>query len=157
VRFIGPAGSIAVTEHGFSAESPLVGNSTMIAPALIDAWMPVHGLLQTRDPLAQSILSSGRARGFRIPTRNSGRLETTRAFDVDGETGRVVRADGTLDAAIHVAGIPVDDALHDTIISPMPGTDPPMLRETDRVARSALRAAGVQTVKRRGPSLVPIP
>lgn len=49
--------------------------------------------------------------------------------------------DGALDEAVHVAGIPVDEVMHDTIISPMPRTDPTMLRETDRVARSALRIA----------------
>lgn len=65
----------------------------------------------------------------------------TAAFDIDPATGLLVGADGSLDPAVHVAGIPVDDVLHGTIISPMPGTDPPMLRETDRVARSAIRVA----------------
>ena len=60
---------------------------------------------------------------------------------LDPATGLLVRGDGTLDPAVHVAGIPVDEVVHDTIISPMPGTNPTMLRETDRVARSAVRIA----------------
>ncbi|QIK63705.1 hypothetical protein G7068_11290 [Leucobacter viscericola] len=148
VRFIGPGAPVTVSEHGFTTASPVVADSEITAPALIDAWMHFHDLAETRDPLAQSLVQAERARAFGV-TRRDGGLAPTRAFDVDGETGRLVRADGTLDAAIHVAGIPVDDTLHDTIISPMPGTDPPMLRETDRVARSALGVAGVPLTRSR--------
>jgi hypothetical protein len=35
----------------------------------------------------------------------------------------------------------VEETIHDVVISPMPRTDPTMLRETDRVARSLLAVA----------------
>jgi hypothetical protein len=58
---------------------------------------------------------------------------------------------------VHIAGIPVDEAVHGTIISPMPGTDPPMLRETDRVARSAIRIAVAAHDTRSSACLTPVP
>ncbi|WP_427869774.1 FAD/NAD(P)-binding protein [Leucobacter luti] len=140
VSFIGPEPEVTVGADGFRASSPLVAGSGVTAEGLIDAWMHFHDVSRTTDPLVRGLIAAGRARPFAIRSR-SGALEPTRSFDIDGASGRLRGADGSLDPAVHVAGIPVDDALHDTIISPMPGTDPPMLRETDRVALSALRVA----------------
>ena len=140
VHFIGPGARVTVTPEGFSAASPSVDGSRVTTQVLIDAWMHFHDVAVTADPLAQSLLSADRARPFHIDARAGGRVPTA-GFDVDAATGRVLRTDGSLDPAVHIAGIPVDDTLHDTIISPMPGTDPPMLRETDRVALSALTQA----------------
>ncbi|MFD5598980.1 FAD/NAD(P)-binding protein [Leucobacter sp. NPDC058333] len=144
VKFIGPAARVRVSDRGFTAASPLVADSEVTSSTLIDAWMHFHDLAETADPLAQSLVRAGRARAFRISDRLGG-TRATGAFDVDPATGLLVHPGGERDTTVHVAGIPVDEQLHDTIISPMPGTDPPMLRETDRVARSlveiALRAA----------------
>ena len=138
VHFIGPEARVELGPEGFTAGSEAVIGSEVTAPVLIDAWMHAHRLAETADPLAQSLLESGRARAFEVTTRQ-GSPVATGAFDLEVETGRLLRADGSPDSSVHIAGIPVDEAVHGTIISPMPGTDPPMLRETDRVARSALR------------------
>ena len=45
------------------------------------------------------------------------------------------------DPRVHLVGIPTHAQLADTTISPMPGTDPLMLQETDAAAGSALRIA----------------
>lgn len=140
VHFIGPSARVTVTPEGFTAASPSVDGSRVTTHVLIDAWMHFHDVAETADPLAQSLIAADRVRPFHISTREGGRVPTA-GFDVDAATGRALRVDGSLDPAVHIAGIPVDDTLHDTIISPMPGTDPPMLRETDRVALSALAQA----------------
>lgn len=140
VQFIGPDASLTYSEHGFTAHSPRVAGSEVTASTLIDAWMHFHDITESADLLTRKLMAAGRARPFHVASRSGARV-ATRGFDVDQATGLLVGADGTLDPTIHIAGIPVDDALHDTVISPMPGTDPPMLRETDRVARSALRVA----------------
>ena len=54
---------------------------------------------------------------------------------------KVVRPDGSTDPRLHVIGIPTYSQWPDTTISPMPGTDPLMLQETDRTAGSLLAAA----------------
>lgn len=156
VRFIGPEARVAVDERGFTASSPAVAGSEVVAPALIDAWMHVHSVAETADPLAQSLVAVGRARPFTVPAR-SGARATTGAFDLDAATGRLIGADGSPDPAVHIAGIPVDEAVHGTIISPMPGTDPPMLRETDRVARSAIRIAVTAEDTRSSACPIPVP
>ncbi|WP_256451782.1 FAD/NAD(P)-binding protein [Leucobacter rhizosphaerae] len=146
VHFIGPAARVSITSEGFTAESPTVDGSRVTTHVLIDAWMHFHDVAVTADPLAQSLLAAGRGRAFHIDARD-GRRVATAGFDVDAATGRAVRADGSLDDSVHLAGIPVDDTLHDTVISPMPGTDPPMLRETDRVALSALTQAAAHAAQ----------
>ncbi|WP_053387461.1 FAD/NAD(P)-binding protein [Leucobacter japonicus] len=140
VQMTGPRANLSVTDAGFASESPMVTPSRVTAPHLVDAWMHFHDLSETADPLARSLLDAGRARAFEISARD-GSPRCTGAFDLDPATGRLRGADGALDSRVHIAGIPVDEALHDTIISPMPGTDPQMLRETDRVAASLIAVA----------------
>lgn len=154
VHFIGPAARVTITPEGFTAESPTVDGSRVAANVLIDAWMHFHDVAVSADPLAQSLLEAGRGRAFHIDARD-GRRVATAGFDVDAATGRAVRADGSLDNSVHIAGIPVDETLHDTVISPMPGTDPPMLRETDRVALSALVRASTCTAEQARPQHQP--
>ncbi len=144
VRFVGPHASVHVSDEGFVAESARVAGSRVVAPALVDGWMHFHRLDETVDPLARTLLDAGRARPFRVAARDGAAL-VTGAFEIDAATGRLIGSDGRHDPAVHVAGIPVDEQLHGTIISPMPGTDPPMLRETDRIARSALGIALART------------
>lgn len=138
VRFIGPA-RVAATAKGFRATSEASG-ADVVAPVLVDALMRPHDVRASDDPLILSLLAAGRIRPFEVSTRVGGRASTG-GIDIDQATGLVVHADGTLDAAFHVAGIPVDETMHDALISPMPGSDATMLRESDRVARSLLRAA----------------
>ncbi|QGU27129.1 hypothetical protein D7D94_05210 [Microbacterium oryzae] len=140
VRFIGPAGAVDVADGAFHASSPAVAGSGVSAAVLVDAWMHAHDLAQTADPLVRSLAAAGRVRPFAAPSRLEGDVDTG-GFDVEPESGRIVHADGTVDDAFHVAGIPLDETMHDAIISPMPRTDPTMLRETDRVARSLIAAA----------------
>lgn len=150
VRFIGPKATVSVDERGFVAGSATVHGSEVRARALVDAWMEFHDVRTTRDPFTTSLLDAGRARSFAISSR-TGATATTGGIDIDAATGRLVGTDGSIDERVHFAGIPVDDTLHGTVISPMPGTDPPMLRETDRVAASALsvalRAANTPTLE----------
>ncbi len=145
VRFIGPNAQVTVTDAGFTAESHSVPGSRVSGPALIDAWMHGADVSATTDPLTRELVDSGRARPFTVPSRTGDpdSAYISRSFDIDEATGLLIGESGELDPAIHVAGIPVDDTVHDTIIGPMPGTDPTMLRETDRVAASALRVARV--------------
>ncbi|WP_156758794.1 FAD/NAD(P)-binding protein [Microbacterium karelineae] len=140
VRFIGPAAQVTIENGRFRASSPVVEGSAVEAPVLIDAWMRFHDLSASADPLVASLLSQGRVRSFDVRSR-TGHVVATGAMDIDPATGLLIGADGTPDAAIHVSGIPIEEAMHDSIISPMPGADATMLRETDRVARSAVRIA----------------
>ncbi|WNB86193.1 hypothetical protein [Cellulomonas sp. ATA003] len=104
---------------------------------LVDAWMHLHDVSRTRDVLLGHLIEAGRLRPALHPTADGG-CRPSAAIDVDPATSRLVRADGTLDPAVHLIGIPLEDLRGDTVISPMPGADATMLRETDAVSRSAL-------------------
>lgn len=140
VRFLGPRPHLSITDAGFRVVSGQIPDADITTRTLIDAWMHMHNAGSSADPLVQSLTDAGRLRVFQVAGRD-GELGTTGGIDIDPDTGLLVRADGSLDPAIHIAGIPVDEVVHDTIISPMPGTNPTMMRETDRVARSAVRIA----------------
>ena len=84
-----------------------------------------------------SLRKSSRVRPFA-----PGGVETA-APETDADTRRTVHPDGTLDPRLHIVGIPTGKQWADTTISPMPGTNPLMLQETDKTALSLLRQAGL--------------
>ncbi|HOB04815.1 MAG TPA: FAD/NAD(P)-binding protein [Propionibacteriaceae bacterium] len=137
VRFVGPRMQTWFADGAFRASSPQVDDSHVEARVLLDAWMRFHDARDSADPLISSLLDAGLARPYARRSRHGGRTAGA-SLDVDPTTTRVITASGTPDAAIHVIGIPVDEARADTIISPMPSTDPTMLRETDAAVASAL-------------------
>ena len=96
---------------------------------LIDAWMHSPDVRRAGDPLAVSL--NGRVRAFVDHGQATGSPETT-------WNRRVVNPGGTEDPRLHIVGIPTYSQWPDTTISPMPGTDPLMLQETDRTAGSLL-------------------
>ncbi|MHC2547353.1 FAD/NAD(P)-binding protein [Corynebacterium hesseae] len=96
---------------------------------LIDAWMHSPDVRRAGDPLAVSL--NGRVRAFVDHGQSTGSPETT-------WNRRVVNPGGTEDPRLHIVGIPTYSQWPDTTISPMPGTDPLMLQETDRTAGSLL-------------------
>lgn len=84
-----------------------------------------------------SLLAAGLARPYARRSQHGGRRPGA-SLDVVRASCRLVTQAGTLDPVVHVIGIPVDEARADTIISPMPDTDPTMLRETDAAVASVL-------------------
>lgn len=138
VRFLGPDATVAVEQGRFLARSSAVPGSEVRASALVDAWVHPHDVQESADPLVVSLIAGRRARAFCVPMRHGGDAMVTGGIDIDPATGRLIHPDGTLDERVHVAGIPTEQTQHDTLISPMPGSNASMLRETDRVAGSLL-------------------
>ena len=132
VRFLGARPHLEARDGVWAMSSPTTGGEEVRATTLIDAWMhkpdvrPAGG-----DPLWSSL-------GERIRP-----FGPTGSPEVDPATRRCVRHDGNIDPRLHVIGIPTHGQLPDTTISPMPGTDPLMLQETDKTALSLLAAAGL--------------
>lgn len=143
------------TDHGdepqFVLTSPTTGMRPMYSTTLIDAWQHKPNVNRSTDPVTQALAASGRMRPFALHTPHEDdanrdgsakRHSTpTRAPEVDMETCRVIHPDGTIDPRVHMLGIPLQEMRADTTISPMPGTDPLILQETDAAAASALGIA----------------
>ncbi|PRQ12597.1 exopolyphosphatase [Corynebacterium sp. 13CS0277] len=100
------------------------------ADVVLDAFLPNPDLRTTGDPLMRQLRDTGRLQPF----APHGVATASPAVD---PTTRLVAGD----ARLHLLGIPTHAQFADMSISPMPGTDPTMLRETDAAARSALAIA----------------
>ncbi|MCD7101201.1 FAD/NAD(P)-binding protein [Pseudoclavibacter sp. 13-3] len=141
VHFVGAHPALTIDDGhdepgpAFELRSPTTGGRPLRARTLIDAWMHSPDVRISADPLLAGLRADARVRPHELRRADGTRLAGV-APEVDVATGLVVHADGALDARVHVAGIPLNELLGDAVISPMPGTDPTMLRETDRVARS---------------------
>ncbi|MDD7582156.1 FAD/NAD(P)-binding protein [Corynebacterium sp. 32222D000AT] len=96
---------------------------------LVDAWMHQPDVRHAVDPMSVSL--QARTRPFHDHGHPTGSPETT-------WQRRTVHPDGAVDERLHIIGIPTYAQWPDTTISPMPGTDPLMLQETDRTAGDLL-------------------
>lgn len=128
VSFLGPRPALTVSDTEFTLTS---GKRCASSEWLIDAWMHSPDVRRPADPLAVSLID--RVRAFTDHGNTTGSPETT-------WQRHVVRPDGSVDPRLHIIGIPTYAQWPDTTISPMPGTDPLMLQETDRTAGSLLAA-----------------
>lgn len=133
VTFLGPRPALSIGEE-FTVTS---GGRSASSGALVDAWMHAPDITNPEARgLYDSLIQAGRVRPFR-----DGRASASP--EVDPATRRAVGGAGEPDVRLHIVGIPTHAQLPDTTISPMPGTDPLMLQETDTAARSLLRTVGV--------------
>ncbi|WBT09452.1 FAD/NAD(P)-binding protein [Corynebacterium sp. SCR221107] len=138
VTFLGARPQLVANSEGFQITTATTGEPVS-SPVLIDAWMRDPDVRTPADPLALSLGDRQRpfgeiaADGTAIPTASPEVVPSTR---------QLVRRDGTPDPRLHLVGIPTHAQLPDTTISPMPGTDPLMLQETDKVARHLIEVIG---------------
>ncbi len=79
-------------------------------------------------------------RAFRI---GASREVATGGVDVEIGTQRVRDASGRPDPSLLIAGIPLEQTIGDTIISPMPGSNSTMIRECDAIARQVAGVLGL--------------
>ncbi|WAL39483.1 FAD/NAD(P)-binding protein [Brevibacterium sp. BRM-1] len=139
------AGAHPRVEGPHAGDGFVLHTSTVRAPVrgrvLLDAWMHAPDLRFTADPLVGELLAAGRLRPYAHHAAD-GTAVDSRAPDVELSSNRAIRADGTPDPVLFLMGLPLEDVFGDTTISPMPGSDPSMLRETDRVARALAAAVG---------------
>lgn len=133
ITFLGNNPQVTVTDAGFCATS---GDRSVEAATLVDAWMYKPDIRRPGDELTKRLLADDRLRPFADHGVDTGSPET------DDATRQTVHPDGSRDARLHLVGIPTYAQWPDTTISPLPGTDPLMLQETDKAAASLLRVAG---------------
>ncbi|GAB3812112.1 FAD/NAD(P)-binding protein [Tessaracoccus terricola] len=135
VRFVGPKITVEVDGSGFVAYSPLIEGSRVESRSLLDAWVRLHDGRFTLDPVISSLVEQGLAQSFgRLTAKGDRSLGP--AFVIDEVTSELIGPAGR--HRIHLLGIPSDVARGDTIISPMPKTDPTMLREIDAAVEAIL-------------------
>lgn len=139
VTVLGADPRLEVDADGFAITTASTGQQVH-ARTLIDAWMHAPTIARPQDPLARALTRDGRWREFANHTAD-GTPVPTGSPEVDPETRALVHPDGKQDPRLLLIGIPTRGQMPDTTISPMPGTDPLMLQETDKAARHALAVA----------------
>ena len=122
--------------------SPTTGDTPLRSQVLIDAWMHSPDIRVPGDPLGQALMADGRVRPFANYT-SDGTEAPSGSPEVDPDTRLLIHPNGDLDPRVQLIGIPTYAQLADTTISPMPGTDPLMLQETDKTAVDLLRRVGL--------------
>ncbi|MDO5669070.1 MAG: FAD/NAD(P)-binding protein [Corynebacterium sp.] len=138
VTFLGAHPQVRTQDGQFIATSPTTTQPAH-SPVLVDAWMHSPDIRRPADPLAVSLLQAGRARPYQFST-SGGQPIASGSPEIDPET-RLLVGEGGVDKRVSLIGIPTWAQMADTTISPMPGTNPLMLQETDRAALTALRIA----------------
>ena len=139
VSFLGAAPQIRVGAEGFTATSASV-HEEVHSDVLIDAWMYNPDVRRPADPLLLSLLDAARARPYAL-TAADGTPAPGPSPEVHPASRLLIGADGEPDPRVMLLGIPTWGQMPDTFISPMPGTDPLLLQETDKASRTALRVA----------------
>lgn len=137
VRFIGPDITVGIEESHFTAHSPVVEGSEVRARVLLDAWVRLHDVRRTRDPLLRQLIHDGLAEPFGRRNAGGGRTPGS-GLRIDEVTSELIGPAGR--HGIHLLGVPSDAVRGDTIIAPMPGTDATMLRELDACVEDMLQA-----------------
>ncbi|MDO4929254.1 MAG: FAD/NAD(P)-binding protein [Corynebacterium sp.] len=130
VRFLGTYPNVTVTSDGFCMESATT-QTPVESRYLVDAWMHSPDVRALADPLMKSL--GDRIAPFKY--RAAEALVPSASPAADPVTRAVIDVHGEHDPRVHLVGIPTYAQFPDTTISPMPGTDPLMLQETDKVAQ----------------------
>lgn len=100
VTFLGPDPHVTANSLRYRAASH---SRTTHAAALADAFLPAPDIRRATDPVSRSLIDAGRVRPFSPGGVATGSPET------DANTRRAVHPDGSLDAHLHITGIPTGD------------------------------------------------
>jgi hypothetical protein len=146
IRLLGPGTEIEADEEAglFRASSPVTGRS-VAAGVLLETRMSKGKVPDTSDPLLRALLDSGRARVHTVDGVATHSMEATGAEVSEGSHGghNLVAADGAVDAAVVVLGIPAQSTQPGSAIGATPGVPSPLLAGADVAARQIMARARV--------------
>ncbi|MGW7428721.1 FAD/NAD(P)-binding protein [Streptomyces sp. NPDC054861] len=125
----------------FTVESAQVENSWVALDVLVDARVPSTDIGADRDPLIRGLLADGAIRRF-VNAPEADDAFVTGGIDCTDAPFHPVRADGSVDTATHVIGIPSEHTRWFTQVgSGRPGPWGSFTRDADTIAAALLGAA----------------
>ncbi|MGY5765347.1 FAD/NAD(P)-binding protein [Brachybacterium sp. DNPG3] len=124
----------------FTGRSAVTGRSVR-ARTLLETRMSKGRVPETDDPLLRGLLDAGRARVHTVDGVPTHSMEATGAEISEDAAGghNLVAADGTVDPAVVVLGIPAQSTQPGSAIGATPGKPSPLLAGADVAARQVLR------------------
>ncbi|GAP78291.1 nitrogen regulatory protein PII [Brachybacterium sp. SW0106-09] len=144
VELLGPGTAVEADEDAglFRASSAVTGREVS-SSVLLETRMSKGKVPDTDDPLLRALLDSGRARIHTMDGVETHSMEATGAeIAEDAEGGHnLVSADGQVDPAIVVLGIPAQSTQPGSAIGATPGVPSPLLAGADVAARQVMARA----------------
>ncbi|WP_226831940.1 FAD/NAD(P)-binding protein [Brachybacterium sp. FME24] len=141
ISLLGPGCAVEVDEEQgvFRMASPLTGR-VATARVLLETRMSKGRIPQTDDPLLQSLLRDGRARIHTVDGVRTQSLEATGAEISESAVPghNLIAADGTVDPAVVVLGIPAASTQPGSAIGATPGLPSPLLAGADVAAKQIM-------------------
>ena len=144
VELLGPGTAVEADEDAglFRASSAVTGREVS-SEVLLETRMSKGKVPDTDDPLLRALLDSGRARIHTVDGVETHSMEATGAeIAEDAEGGHnLVSADGEVDPAVVVLGIPAQSTQPGSAIGAAPGVPSPLLAGADVAARQIMARA----------------
>ena len=144
VELLGPGTAVEADEDAglFRASSAVTGREVS-SEVLLETRMSKGKVPDTDDPLLRALLDSGRARIHTVDGVETHSMEATGAeIAEDAEGGHnLVSADGEVDPAVVVLGIPAQSTQPGSAIGATPGVPSPLLAGADVAARQVMARA----------------
>ncbi len=146
VHLLGPGMVVEADEEAglFRAASPLTGE-VVSSDVLLETRMSKGKVPDTEDPLLRALLERGLARIHTVDGVPTHSMEATGAEVSEQAVGghNLVAADGAVDPAVVVLGIPAQSTQPGSAIGATPGVASPLLAGADVAARQVLARARV--------------
>ncbi|MDN5686133.1 MAG: FAD/NAD(P)-binding protein [Brachybacterium sp.] len=141
IELLGPQTVIEADEQlgRFRAASPITGR-VATATVLLETRMSKGRIPETDDPLLRALLATGRARIHTVDEVPTQSLEATGAEIAEGSPRghNLIAADGTVDPAVIVLGIPALSTQPGSAIGATPGVPSPLLAGADVAAKQIM-------------------
>jgi hypothetical protein len=104
---------------------------------VVESWLHRPTVRNTADPLLQALMVRGLATSY-AATDATGSFETE-ALHVSPGDGGLITADGSPAAGLYALGIPSDEQLGHSVVSPVPRSGSAFLRRSDATASAILQ------------------
>lgn len=133
LHVLGPETDVQIEERGWTARCPGIPSDAASFTTLTEARMSKPILRQTTDKLLVHLLNTGQCRPHTVDGYETGGLDVTR------DSYRLIDAEGRAHERRFAIGVPTKGVHWVTTAVARPGANSVMLRETDAVAREALK------------------
>ncbi|WOF23446.1 FAD/NAD(P)-binding protein [Microbacterium betulae] len=146
---LGPGLRAAPEENGLGFSCADGGGARLHVDWVVESWMHRPSVARTADPLLRALRDRGVASAFAV--RDDTGEFVSDALHVDPADGALVSARGARVDGLHAVGIPSDEQLGHSVVSPVPRSGSRFLAQTDAAARAVIEHAAAGAAERTCP------
>jgi hypothetical protein len=135
-RALGPGLTVTTGADGKRYSCTDRWNGHAAVDHVVESWLHRPTVRRTADTLLQALLDRGLATGY-TATDATGSFETE-ALHISPSDGALITADGSPATGLYSVGIPSDEQLGHSVVSPVPRSGSVFLRRSDATASAIL-------------------